>query len=303
MARRRGRPINLDGPILKWAGGKTRLIPLLDEIFPDHVPAYHEPFVGAGAVFFHLAAANRFDRAHLSDSNPDLVSMFVAIRDEPDAVLGHLTKLKARHDEEHFYAVRERFNRGRSARPVRAAELIYLNKTGYNGLYRVNSKGAFNVPFGRYVEPQIFIEEQIRRAADRLRGVTIEARDFATVAKRAEAGDLVYLDPPYVPLSKSAFFTAYAKESFGAEQQELLAEVFRALDERGVLVVLSNHDTPRVRELYAGFERREAQLSRFINSRAERRGTATAEVVVIGKTLASRRGAKAKRARNSAGRV
>lgn len=276
------------GPFLKWAGGKARLVPFLREhgLFPARFGTYHEPFLGAGAVFFHLAEqGDRLEQAELSDANADLILAYRAVKEQTEELIEELKRLRRKHDEAHYYAARQRFNRRKRLSDVeRAALLIYLNKTGFNGLYRVNASGEFNVPFGRYDDPKIFTAENLRSAACQLkRAQSIEVRDFASVLERARAGDFVYFDPPYVPLSRSAYFTSYTKAGFGEREQRRLAEVFQELASRGVSVMLSNHDTPIVRELYAGYAgtTHRLQLKRFINAKIARRSTKVDELVIL----------------------
>ncbi|HMJ12699.1 MAG TPA: Dam family site-specific DNA-(adenine-N6)-methyltransferase, partial [Polyangiaceae bacterium] len=197
-------------PVLKWAGGKTQLLPEILKRLPGAIETYYEPFVGGAAVFFALAAQGRFKRAVLSDSNPELVGLYRALQRDVDGVIRALGKY--RYDESEYYRVRD------SALPrspaARAARLIYLNKTGYNGLYRVNRAGQFNVPFGRYRNPTICDADNLRAAARALRTAEVRVADFARVSRAARAGDAVYFDPPYLPISKTASFTAYDRHAF-----------------------------------------------------------------------------------------
>lgn len=263
-------------PVLKWAGGKRSLVPEILQELPARIDTYYEPFVGGGAVFFALAAEGRFRRAVLSDRNSDLVCVYQAIRDDVEGVIAALRTL--RHSEEEYYRIR-------SSRPRsdvrRAARIIYLNRTGYNGLYRVNRSGEFNVPFGRYARPKICDPENLRAVAAALRGVEVVTADFEEVVGGARVGDAVYFDPPYVPLSTTSNFTAYHSEPFGSSEHRRLARVFTELSERRVPVVLSNSNTPETRNLYDGFRWREVQVRRPINSDARRRGPVS-ELLVCG---------------------
>lgn len=263
-------------PVLKWAGGKRRLVPEILRELPLRMDTFYEPFVGGGAVFFALAAEGRFRRAVLSDRNPDLICVYEAIRDDVERVIAALRSL--RYSEEEYYRIR-------SARPRsavrRAARIIYLNRTGYNGLYRVNRSGEFNVPFGRYVRPKICDAENLRAVAETLRGVEVRVADFEEVVASAGSDDAVYFDPPYVPVSATSSFTAYHSETFGAPEHQRLARVFTELAERGVPVVLSNSNTPETRLLYKGFRSREVLVRRPINSDARRRGPVS-ELLVCG---------------------
>jgi DNA adenine methylase len=268
-------------PFLKWAGGKTQLLPAFEKLYPRRgVRRYLEPFLGSGAVFFHAQALLQPQQSILTDNNEDLIATFTAVKDGVDDVITALDRHKRRHSEEYFYAMRQKKPRGLVER---AARLIYLNKTCFNGLYRVNSRGQFNVPFGRYKkDPGIFDAEALRRASSQLRQAEIRAAHFAEVVDLAQAGDFVYFDPPYHPVSETAYFTSYTRDRFGAEQQEQLAEVFAKLDAKGCLVMLSNSDTPLIRKLYREFDERTVQVKarRNINSKADRRGPVN-EVVVL----------------------
>ena len=260
-------------PFLKWVGGKGQLLDkLLEQV--DRAKTfrrYHEPFVGGGALFFELVRTGRMPRAKalLSDNNANLIAAYEGVRDDVERVIALLLDHARKHSERHYYEVRARMPKDTYEQ---AARIIYLNKTGYNGLYRENSKGLYNVPFGRYKNPAICNEENLRAASKALRRAKIETRHFASVLDYAEAGDLVYFDPPYHPVSRTASFTSYARGGFGEDSQRLLANVARELDRRGALVLLSNSMTPLVREIYAGLIIDEVFASRNVNSRADRRG-------------------------------
>jgi DNA adenine methylase len=257
-------------PFVKWVGGKRQIVAELLKHVPSHLAGhtYHEPFVGGGALFF----AVRPERAVLSDNNERLIRTYCGVRDQVDDVIGLLRAYERKHGEEQFYRVRARPIDGQSDADV-AAWLIYLNKTAYNGLYRVNSRNIFNVPFGRYVNPAICDEGNLRACAAALAGVTIRHEDFSFVAKRAKRGDFVYFDPPYVPLSATSYFTSYTAEGFGPSDQAKLRDVALQLKRKRVQVLLSNSGAGFVRELYAkGFELQEVAALRNVNCRAEGRG-------------------------------
>lgn len=256
-------------PVLKWAGGKTRLLPKISTLLPDEIDTYYEPFVGGAAVFFHLAAGKRFKRAVLSDRNRALVEVYQALRKDVEAVIRLLGGYT--YDRDEYYLTRSRDPEMLDLNE-RAARLIYLNKTGYNGLYRVNRKGKFNVPFGRYDNPRICDEARLRAAARVLKRAKLEVCDFQNAVERAGKKDAVYFDPPYVPLSSTASFTAYHSEEFGKAEHERLAETFGTLAQRGVPSVLSNSDTPYTRQLYREWVRSRVRITRPINSRASGRG-------------------------------
>lgn len=294
-------------PFLKWAGGKRQLLPALREFYPGEFGTYHEPFLGSGAVFFDLAATGRLGsgRVHLHDVNADLVGCWSRLRDDPDAVVEGLRRLEAGYrgaPGDHFYRVRNRrFNparrkimNGTSPRAEAytaelAAMFIYLNRTGYNGLFRLNSSGLFNVPRGRYKNPRICDEDNLRRVSSTLSalGVEIEHAPFDTVLRSARAGDFIYFDPPYAPLSTTARFTSYTSDGFGREDQERLQQVMIELAKRECHVVLSNSTAPEIAMLYDGNAEAEkvglrahtVPARRNINSNASRRGNVNEYVI------------------------
>ena len=253
------------GPFLKWAGGKGRLISQYRPHFPKRFRKYHEPFLGGGAVFFHLQPRAAF----LSDSNFELIDTYTAIRDDVAQVIKELQA--HRYEKEHYYRIRDvdprKLNLAR-----RAARMIFLNRTCFNGLYRLNKQGKFNVPIGSYKNPTICHRQKLLAASRALTGTSLECRSFDTVLQRAVAGDLVYFDPPYHPLSDTANFTSYDRNGFGEEDQIKLAWVMRELRKRGAFVMQSNSDSPFIRKLYRGFNIRTVRAGRAINSLASRRG-------------------------------
>ena len=263
-------------PFLKWAGGKQQLLPELLDRVPGRFRAYHEPFVGGGALFFALRGAGRLRAAHLSDANRHLIRTYRAIRDRVDEVIERLEMLHYDKDE---YCATRALDPETLSDAARAARFIYLNRTCFNGLYRENASGRFNVPMGRYVNPTICQTERLHAAARALQEVELHCESFEAVTERAKKGDLVYFDPPYVPLNATSSFTAYDKGGFGVSEHRRLARVFAMLAERGVHVVLSNADAPLVTELY-GEQRIERVLARrHINSKAGGRG-AIAELII-----------------------
>ncbi len=270
-------------PFLKWAGGKGQLLDQYEALFPqERVRTYFEPFLGSGAVFFYLRGRDLADRYCLSEINEELINVYRAVRDEVEALIELLTRHRDRHGREHYYAVRamDRNDLGRHSPVERAARMIYLNKTCYNGLWRVNSKGHFNVPLGRYKKPPILDEARLRAASAALQGVELAVRDFDEGVADAQAGDFIYFDPPYVPLSDTANFTSYSKRTFGEAEQRALAQTFRNVDQRGCRVMLSNADAPLVHDLYDGFRIVRVRARRAINTDARKRGPIH-EVVVL----------------------
>ena len=259
-------------PFLKWAGGKSQL---LHELVPRARAGlggagYHEPFLGGGALFFELAGLGLLPpRVTLADGNPNLVTVYLAVRDDVEGLIPLLAEHKLRHGKEHYYAVRAEVPDDSVAR---AARFIYLNKTCFNGLYRENAKGLYNVPMGAYTKPEICDAPKLRAAAAALARVDIVCADFGDVEHRVQPGDFVYFDPPYDPLSKTASFTAYAKGGFGEAEQTRLAALVGSLADRDVNVLLSNSMTPLVRALYGRFNLETVLAARAVNSRADRRG-------------------------------
>ncbi len=285
-------------PFLKWAGGKRQLLPRLREFYPESFGTYHEPFLGSGAVFFDLANAGRLENSgvRLADVNADLVGCWRQLHDKAGAVVDRLRALEADYDsaaEEHYYRVRDQFNPAREEimngngpraelyTPDLAAMFIYLNRTGYNGLFRLNSRGLFNVPRGRYKNPRICDEDNLRRVSSTLSAlsVTVEQRRFRAVLQAARAGDFIYFDPPYAPLSATAQFTSYTADGFGPEDQRRLQQVTLELAAKKCHVLLSNSTAPEISALYdgnpdaerAGLRAHTVPARRAINSNASRR--------------------------------
>ena len=285
-------------PFLKWAGGKRQLLPALRDFYPDAFGTYHEPFLGSGAVFFDLAGRLTTGRVRLTDVNADLIGCWLRLRDNPDEVIAGLRKLATGYHEapdEHFYRVRnDEFNparreimngtgpRAEAYTADLAAMFIYLNRTGYNGLFRLNSSGLFNVPRGRYKNPRICDEDTLRRVSSTLSrlSVQIEHAPFDAVLCSAHAGDFIYFDPPYAPLSATSQFTSYTSDRFGSEDQRRLQRALIELARRECRVVLSNSTAPDIASLYdgnadaekAGLRAHKVPARRAINSNAARRG-------------------------------
>lgn len=266
-------------PFLKWAGGKRQLLPELEKYIPKSFDVYYEPFVGAGAMLFHLQPK----RAVISDINSELINCYYVIRDSLCELLEDLH----RHErtEKYYYRIRgidrdeDAFKRLSDVQ--RASRVIFLNKTCYNGLFRVNSKGEFNVPFGRYRNPKI-VDKPALEAVNRYlntHDVVILNQDFEKVVQDARKGDFVYFDPPYDPVSDTAAFTGYDVNGFGREEQKRLKRVYDELTRDGVRCLLSNSATPFILALYQDYEIITVQVSRSINSVSSRRGKVD-EVIV-----------------------
>jgi DNA adenine methylase len=265
-------------PFVKWAGGKGRLLSQLRPLLPSGAARMRhvEPFVGGGALFF----SRRPERALLTDINPALVDTYRAIREDVDRVIETLAELAARHSKERYYQVRESYNRRvKLAAPRRAAMFIYLNKTCFNGLHRVNRKGEFNVPYGSYSNPRILNEDGLRSASQALRAAQLECASFEALLEHAKPGDFIYFDPPYEPTSPTASFTSYSQGGFSQQDQDRLCQVFRALDRRGCKLMLSNSDVPFIRHLYRDFQLDTVAAPRAINCDPAKRGKVT-EIVV-----------------------
>jgi DNA adenine methylase len=265
-------------PILKWAGGKRSLIPEILKLFPVDFKErpYHEPFIGGGAVFFKI----RPKFGSINDINSHLMIFYHVVRDKPNELI--TTASQYPYDEKTYYTLRDRFNQPNITDTERAALLLYLNKTAYNGLYRVNSQGDFNVPFGRYKHPTIVSKKRIFAASKLLKNVEQYNEDFSYVLDKATEGDLCYFDPPYQPVSKTANFTSYAEQGFNLRDQERLRDLCVELDTKGVLFVLSNSYATPVRKLYANiddFELKIVQANRIISAKSSTRG-AVNEILV-----------------------
>ncbi|MEO6574229.1 MAG: DNA adenine methylase [Polyangiaceae bacterium] len=253
-------------PFLKWVGGKRQLLPHLIARTPVSFRRYFEPFVGGGALFFNLRPQN----AVLADINERLIRTYRGVRDDVGSVIDLLRAYP--YDSDFYYQTREIDIDQRSDAEV-AAWFIYLNRAGFNGLYRVNRKNRFNVSFGRYTNPTICDADNLRLCSEALRGVELVVADFADVVRDAKRGDFAYFDPPYVPLSATSCFTSYAADGFEPDDQRRLRSEALKLKKRGIHVLLSNSSAPFVRELYSGsFDVFEVSATRMLNCRSDRRG-------------------------------
>jgi DNA adenine methylase len=262
-------------PFVKWVGGKGQVIKQISKYVPRSFDRYIEPFVGGGAVFFHVLSLRNFP-AILSDTNAELINAFIVIRDS----LNELIELLKQHEEYYYESRQEYYYNLRSSTPVttkeRAARFITLDKTCYNGLYRVNKKGIFNVPMGRYKAPHICDSENLRNISTILNNFNVElaVADYKEILlKNGSGGDFIYLDPPYSPTSKTANFTAYTNNGFSKDDQLGLSEVFKKLDRRGCKILLSNSDTPLIKKLYDRHSTFVVKIkaNRAINSKASKR--------------------------------
>lgn len=279
MPRRKHNP--LCRPFLKWAGGKRQLLPELQKHVPKQFGTYYEPFLGGGALFLALQRP----RAVVNDSNRELINCFEVVRDSVEDLLLTLEEHQAHNAEEYYYAVRDwdRVADFMLRSPIqRAARIIYLNKTCYNGLFRVNAQGQFNVPYGRYTKPNIVDDGVLRAVSNYLNSAEVEFRcqDFVDATHDARKGDFIYFDPPYDPISDTAAFTGYDVNGFGKAEQDRLHQHFRELTTRDCLVMLSNAHTDFIKKLYTGFPCLTVEATRAINSVPQKRGKVE-EVLVL----------------------
>lgn len=256
-------------PFLKWAGGKGQLLPELTKRVPSTFNRYFEPFIGGGALFFCLEPKN----AYISDINSDLINAYQVVQTNVEALIRSLKKHY--YCKDYFYDIRsvdrqKSYSRWGSVR--KASRFIFLNKTCFNGLYRVNSKGHFNVPFGNYKNPKILDEPNLWACHAALQGVDIKVRSFDSVESESDFGDFVYFDPPYVPLNLTSNFTSYSKEGFDVDMQINLRDVCVSLNKKGVKFMLSNSSSPLVLDLYKDFNIELVNAARSINSVGKKRG-------------------------------
>jgi DNA adenine methylase len=259
----------LSPTFIKWAGGKTQLISQLSAFMPSKFNNYLEPFLGSGAVFFFVEKQHG-SKAILSDSNEELINAFKVVKEHPNELLPLLSEHKKNHSKEYYYKIRGQETSGLNDAEL-AARFIYLNKTCFNGLYRVNSKGKFNVPIGSYKNPEIYSENTLLSASRLLKKATLKVMPFEDVTAYAHDGDFVYFDPPYYPISKTSF-TSYTKDSFGETEHKRLSKVYSTLNKKGCLLMLSNSDADFIKGLYAGFNQITVKARRSINCIATGRG-------------------------------
>ena len=266
--------IPLARPFLKWVGGKRRVLPEIFKDIPELFSHYYEPFLGGGALFFHMRSHGLLmdNQITISDANLRLIRTYRAVRDNVEGLIERLKVYKSRHSKEFFYDLRAVDIDSKRSDVEVGAWMIYLNKTAFNGLYRVNKKNKFNAPFGRYENPKICDTENLRACHRALQGVEIKHAYFDHMRKRIRSKDFVYFDPPYVPVSATSSFTSYTDGGFGSLEQKLLRDFAQEIKKKGAYVTLSNSDHPFVRELYRGFRVRSIKVGRAINSKASARG-------------------------------
>lgn len=265
-------------PFVKWAGGKRQLIPQMVSYLPKQFNTYIEPFVGGGALFFYMLP----EKAILIDTNEELINCFQVIKNNVKELIELLKN--HRNEKKYYYQIRALDRKPQSynrlSKIEKASRMIYLNRCCYNGLYRVNSKGQFNVPFGKYKNPKFCDEENLNAVSSALKNVDIIHGSFETCLDHSKVGDFVYFDPPYHPLSLTSSFTSYTKENFGKESQRKLFNVFKQLDERGCKLLLSNSYNTFILDLYKEYQVVLLNARRAINSDATKRGIIK-EVLVL----------------------
>lgn len=268
-------------PFVKWAGGKRQLVNKLFENIPSSFSNYHEPFVGGGALYFKLWNEGLIKKAYLNDFNEHLYNLYIIIKKKPEELIEELKSLKYKNEKSTYYKLRDRYNLKKYMDDTeRAALFIYFNKTGFNGLWRVNSKDEYNVPIGRYKNPKICDGDNIRLVSEALKKAELSNNDFSLVMKYASPKDFVYFDPPYHPLSTTSNFTTYTKIDFTEKDQIRLKEVYVALDLKKVNVMLSNSPAPLITQLYSNYEQKLVDAKRMINCKGDKRGNIS-EIVAI----------------------
>ena len=266
---------------VKWAGGKSQLINQLKPLFPKKFDRYFEPFVGSGAVFFYISQNYKIKYAMLSDVNEELIDAYQVIKDDVNALIKILRKHVNKHTvtpKPYYYRIRSKEIDLMSA-TERAARLIYLNKTCYNGLYRVNAKGKFNVPLGKLNGSAVLQQDKLSKCAELLQKTILKRMSFENVLRYAHSGDFVYFDPPYYPETSGGNFTSYQKDKFLEQEHEKLFKIFKKLDDKGCLCMLSNSSTKFIKDLYKNYNRNIVKARRMINCNGNGRGK-TEELVI-----------------------
>lgn len=263
---------------IKWAGGKSQLLEQFDKLFQKEIDYYVEPFLGSGAVFFDIKRKYNPKKVLLGDINGELINAFIVVRDNVEELIKLLKIHKENHNKDYYYEIRAQ-DSTKLNNIEQAARFIYLNKTCFNGLYRVNSKGKFNVPIGSYKNPSILQESILREASKLLQGADIRVLDFRDITKIDMNKAFIYFDPPYYPLSKTSNFTSYTKYDFLEKEQKELANIFKILDKKGSKLMLSNSDHPFIESLYNGFKIARVSARRMINCDATKRGAITELII------------------------
>jgi len=262
-------------PFLKWVGGKNQLLSRFEKLYPVKYGNYFEPFVGGGAVYFSINP----QKAYLNDNNKTLIATYKYIKNDLNKIIPELKKLQKNYykkdeveREDFYYKIRSKFNDFHKESLKKSACLIFLNKTCYNGMYRENSKGHFNVPFGRYENPKIINEENLIAVSELLKNTNLTSVDFKKSVKRAKRGDFVYFDPPYHPINSTSNFTKYSEKDFLEKEQIRLKKTFDDLSKKGVLVMLSNSNTNFISKLYKDYKRIVVTANRMVNCKSDGKG-------------------------------
>jgi DNA adenine methylase len=266
-------------PFIKWVGGKGKLVPELEKYFPKEFDRYFEPFVGGGALFFYIQQLKNISFASINDINHKLINAYRQIQQKPQELIAALKNIESRYKkllpEEQkidFYQIRKNYNEDNLDDLTTAAYLIFLNKTCFNGMYRENSKGQYNIPFGDQKNPTICDEENILAVSKCLKNTEINNQSFDNSVEKCLKGDFVYFDPPYYPVNITSNFTSYSKNCFGRKEQEKLRDTFAGLSKKGCFVMLSNSYTPYIEKLYRDFHINYLLAARSINSKGDKRG-------------------------------
>lgn len=256
-------------PFIKWAGGKRQLIKELIKLLPANYNRYFEPFIGGGALFFAIQPKN----AYISDINPELINLYNVVKNDVDLLINDLIKYK--NTEDYFYKIRN-LDRKPSYKKFnvikKASRFIYLNKTCYNGLYRTNSKGYFNVPFGSYKNPNIIDKQNLKACSELLKKTEIVSSHFLAIENEIKTGDFVYFDPPYIPINKTSSFTKYYKDDFDIGEQIKLKELCDRLTKKNIYFMLSNSYSKQILKLYEQYNIKKIKATRAINCKADKRG-------------------------------
>jgi len=266
-------------PFIKWVGGKGKLVPELEKYFPEKFNRYFEPFVGGGALFFQIQQKYNVGFSSINDINEKLMISYQQIQKNPKKLIiilknieAEYKKLSLKEQEKYFYDIREKYNKESLNDITTAAYLIFLNKTCFNGMYRENSKGEYNIPFGDQKNPTICDEKNILAVSKCLKNTQITNLSFEEAVKKCKKGDFIYFDPPYYPINATSKFTSYHKDTFGPDEQKKLRDTFVDLTNKKCFVMLSNSFTPFIEELYNGFHINHIYASRSINSKGNKRG-------------------------------
>lgn len=281
-------------PFVKWAGGKRGVLEIFERkgLIPNEFKRYFEPMVGAGAVFFHIVENYNPKKCIISDINPDLINTYKAIKKDVNELIKKASNIKedfynSDNRSDFYYKKRDEFNKLKKDKEnhliYQATLFLFLNKTCFNGLYRVNKKDEFNVPFGRYKNPSIYNEENLRQVSNILQNTTILNQDFEEAVEKAEKGDFIYFDPPYVPLSRTSDFTSYTKMDFGLDEQKRLAKVVNNLSKKGCNVMESNSSSEEIKKIFHEYDNlfiNTIEAPRYISCKSEGRKPVEESVII-----------------------